>query len=103
MKKEITINDETWFYEVYEDIDYDWYFIETAFFKTKTKTITKRKYWLFGEKSQIEVEKSLRDADFRLPFSIKDRKFTKAEIREKIQRELELLNRIEEIKRGEII
>lgn len=103
MKKPIEINGETWYYEVYEDIDYDWYYIETAFFKTKTKIVTKRKYWLFGEKSQVEVEKSLRDADFKLPFSIKDRKYTKEEIRAKIEREIELLNRAEEIRRGEII
>jgi hypothetical protein len=103
MKKEIEINGETWFYEIYENIDYDWHYIDTAFFKTKTKTVTKRKYWLFGEKYQIEVEKRFSDADFKLPFSIKDPKFTKAEIQEKIQEKIERLNRIDEIKRGEII
>jgi hypothetical protein len=103
MKKPIEINGETWYYEVYKNIDYDWYYVDTAFFKTKTKTVTKRKFWLFGEKSQVEVEKSFGDADFKLPFSINDPKYTKAEIQEKIQIKLERLNRIDEIKRGEII
>jgi hypothetical protein len=103
MKKEIIINDETWYYELYEDIDYDFYFVETKFYKTKTKIVTKRKYWLFGEKSQVEVERNSSDADFSLPFNIENPRYTKAQVRDRILLELELLNRAEQIKRGEII
>ena len=95
------INGEVWYYKVYESLEYD--YAETAFFKTKTKIVTKRKYWLFGEKLQLEVEKDFEDADFKLYFNIENPKYTKSEIRAAINKKIELLNRVDEIKRGEII
>ena len=77
MKKEIEIGGVQWFYEIYEDSDYDFYYIETRFYRTKTKIVNKRKYWIFGEKFQVEVEKGPRDFDFKLPFSIKNPKYTR--------------------------
>lgn len=103
MKREIQINDETWFYTVYESGDYDGFSIETAFFKTKTKIVTKRKYWLFGEKQEVEVEKTYSDADFVLNFNIHNPSFSKEEILKEILKKLKHINRVEEIKRGEII
>ena len=99
MKKEIEIKGEQWFYEIYEDSDYDFYYIETRFFKTKTKIVNKRKYWI-GKKYQVEVERGYRDYDFKLPFSIESPKYTKAEIKEIILKEI---SRRDEINRGEII
>ena len=81
MKKEIEIGGVQWFYEIYEDSDYDFYYIETRFYRTKTKIVNKRKYWIFGEKFQVEVEKGPRDFDFKLPFSIKNPKYTPGELR----------------------
>ena len=100
MKKEIEIGGVQWFYEIYEDSDYDFYYIETRFYRTKTKIVNKRKYWIFGEKFQVEVETGPRDFDFKLPFSIKNPKYTKEEIKEIILREV---SRRDEINRGEII
>ena len=39
MKKEIEIGGVQWFYEIYEDSDYDFYYIETRFYRTKTKIV----------------------------------------------------------------
>ena len=103
MKTEIQINDETWFYTVYQSGDYDGFSIETAFFKTKNKIVTKRKYWLFGEKQEVEVEKTYRDADFVLNFSINNPSFSKEEILKEILQKLQHLKRSEEIKRRQII
>lgn len=99
MEKEIQINGETWFYTVYERNEYD----ETAFFKTKTKIVTKKKYWFFGEKKEVEVEKYYNDADFVLPLNVEDPSYSKRQILERILKKIEYLNRVEEIKRGEII
>lgn len=60
---------------------------------------TYRKYLLFGpiliRKIPIKV--------FQLDLCIEDESYTKAEIRRMIEKKIELLNRKQEIKRGEII
>lgn len=97
---EIEINGITLFYEIYQDIDYDFNYTETRFYKSKTKIVSKRKYWIFGEKYKVEVKRDDRDFDFKLPFSIKNPKYTKDRIKKIIIREM---SRRDEINFGQII
>jgi hypothetical protein len=63
------------------------------------ETITKRKYWLFGPKITKEQPKHI----FDLYLDITSPNYTKREIKLKLFKKLELLNRVSEIERGEII
>jgi hypothetical protein len=58
---------------------------------------------IFGPKYEFEVEKILGDEDFSLDFNIEDTRYTKKQIRNEIQNEFDLINRKDEISRGEII
>ena len=65
-----------------------------------TEIITKRKYWLFGPEIKIEQPKKI----FKLyGVDITSSEYTKKDIRLKLLRKLELLERGAEIERGEII
>lgn len=81
----------------YIDCHYDGFY-RTNFFEG-TETITERKFWLFGPKITKEQPKMI----FKLDLDIRDINYTKKEIKNKIQRKLELLERGAEIERGEII
>lgn len=81
----------------YVDCHYDGFY-RTKFFEG-TEMITKRKFWLFGPEITKEQPKMI----FSLNLDIRDINYTKKEIKNKIQRELELLERGDEIERGEII
>lgn len=96
--KSITINNKTFYYVVqYVCSEYDNYYL-TEFYQ-ETYTETYKKYWLFGPTLTREVPIIL----FELAINIEDKYFTKKDIRERIERQVELLEREEEIKRGEII
>lgn len=64
-----------------------------------TETITKRKYWLFGEKISIVKPKFI----FFIDLSIEDPNYTSTEIRKRIEYKLELLGRLAELQAGKII
>jgi hypothetical protein len=85
-------------YEIFsESSEYgDYYWTE---FYIGTKTLVKRKYGLFGEKIKKEIPFKV----FQLNISIEDPDYTKKDIRERIERKLELLGRKSEIERGEIV
>jgi hypothetical protein len=63
------------------------------------ETFTRRKYIIFGEKITETKPKLV----FRLWFDVESENWTKEEVRKKIAREMALLNRKDEIARGEII
>jgi hypothetical protein len=86
-------------YEVFSDVnEFNGTFYWTEFY-IGTKTITKRKYLMFGEKKTKEVPFKV----FVLHLNIEDPSHTKGEIRALINRKLELLGRKAEIERGEIV
>jgi len=70
----------------------------TEFFEG-TKSRTFRKYLLFGPK----ITKLVPNKVFELSINIEDPCFTKQEIRSRIEKQIELLERTEQIQRGEII
>lgn len=70
-----------------------------AKFYIGTETKTYRKYYLFGEKIISIQPKYV----FTIWKNIESEDYTKKQVRGWIERELELLDRKEEIKRGEII
>ena len=96
--KKITIDGRELEYKVYGDFDYDGESIWTEFYDG-TITTTRKKYWLFGEEVTITEPKNI----FTLNFNIEDAKHTKGEVRRCVEKKLELMNRKEELKRGEII
>ena len=94
----VTIKDKTFHYTVqYDCSEYgDYYWTE---FYQETYTKTYKKYWLFGPTLTREIPIIL----FKLGLNIEDKCFTKKDIKERLDRQIELLEREEEIKRGEII
>ncbi len=96
--KELAIGGRIFQYRVsYFTSEYSDYHI-TEFFQG-VRTIKRKKYWLFGE----EIEKKIPKFSFNLYVNIEDERYTKKEIREMIEKKIELLDRKEEIKRGEIV
>lgn len=81
-------------YDCSEYGDYYW----TQFYE-ETYTKTYKKFWLFGPTLTKEVPIVL----FTLHLNVEDEYYTKSDIRTKISRKLELLDRKEQIKRGELI
>ena len=81
-------------YDCSEYGDYYW----TEFYE-ETYTKTYKKYWLFGPTLTKEEPIVL----FQLSLNVEDEYYTKSDIRSRILRQLELLDRKEQIKRGELI
>lgn len=97
--KKIKINGQEFEYMLFSDVDGDslsYYWTE---FYQGTEIKTRKKYLFFGEKIFEVVPKKV----FELRMDIEDHRFTKAQVREKIERQIELMNRKEEIERGEIV
>ena len=97
-KKEIVIKGRKFQYQTMWDCgeldEWEW----TEFFDG-VKTQTKRKFWIVGEKYTVDVPKLV----FTVNFNIESPIFTKAWLRERLEKEVELLNRKAEIERGELI
>ncbi len=96
--KSITVNGRTFQYQIYADPDQWGDNISTCFYDG-TETIKHKKYWLWGEIISKEEPKIV----FELPFNIEDDHLTKGQVRERLERAVELLTRREQIQRGEII
>lgn len=98
--KKLEINGRTLYYKI-KSFDCGEYGVstcyETYFFLEPTKKVTK--YWFHGP--IIEIENP--DYVFKFTYSIESVKKTKKEIREALEKQIELLDRGEEIKKGEII
>ena len=96
--KTITVNDREFQYEIcYHASEYgecEWTnFYEGSEFRSY------KKYLFFGP----NVVKSIPNKVFHLNLSIEDESYTKSEIRRMLENKIELLNRREEIEKGEII
>lgn len=100
--KELTFNGVTLLYKIVEDMcDDGSRLVDTHFYHpTEKDEDTYRKYLLFGKKITKTYPKLL----FKLlNVNIESDLYTRSDIRERISRKLELLNRKEEIERGEIV
>jgi len=73
----------------------------TEFFLKTTKK-TYKKYWLFGPLKE-KIIGNPESHMFNINFSIKDKRFTKVEVRNAIEHAIEIWQRPDELKRGEII
>jgi hypothetical protein len=96
--KEITVKGVKLKYKVsYSDISYEdiWY---TEFYLGEKVSYVK-KYLFWGEKQKVISPKMV----FVVYYNIESPKFTKAKVREDLEREVELIFRQDEIDRGEII
>ena len=96
--KTINIDGRVLGYKVCHDVgeleSYSW----TEFYEGAVP-VTRRKYWLFGEKITVHQPKLI----FKISRDIEDTSYTKSQVRAWIYHQLELMGRAEEIKRGEII
>lgn len=107
--KQLIINDETWFYDkTYSEDEFGHSFVKsTNFYREPLKKVVKNryKYLLFGEKTTtiVEKEKTSKEADFRVRMDIEGEWHTKADVRNAIERAMELMYRKQEIENGEII
>ena len=96
--KKLFVNGQEFEYKVCSEVsEYDTY-TWTEFYRG-VEPVTYRKYWLFGER--VTVYKPI--LVFKIYRDIENKGYTKAEVRKWIEREVELLNRADEIKKGEII
>lgn len=73
-------------------------YAETIFYQGTT-TETKRKYLFFGPKITVEVPIQV----FKFDGNIKSNRYTKKELKEKLEKKVKLLDRQAEIDRGELI
>ena len=97
--KSITIKGRQYTYKICfecgEDYSWEW----TEFYDGKTRTHKYRKYCLFGP---IIIEEIPMIA-FKVGFNIENPRITKQDLRERLEKEVELLERADEIRRGELI
>lgn len=85
-------------YESNEAYSYEWTeFYKTIMVEEKKWSWRKFKFVLTGKMIENEIKL------FDIGFDIHNPRYTKNDIRKKLEREVELLNRAEEIERGEII
>jgi hypothetical protein len=97
--KKITILGKEFEYKIFSDCnEHDGVYHWTEFYQG-TEEETYRKYLLFGEKKTRIIPKFM----FKVYDSIEDNSYTKAQMKEKLERKVELIFRQEEIERGEII
>ncbi len=97
--KTLTINNYTFKYEIFSDVsELDGVYYWTNFYQGE-EVITRKKFWLFGEKITETKPKLV----FKINENIESEKFTKEDIRAMILRKVQLMERKSEIERGEII
>jgi hypothetical protein len=94
--KEITFNGRKMFYALGQ---HDYHGTITYFYSSEPTIIKFKKYLFFGEEEERKEYKLL----FVLYCDIESPKYTKEQIRERLEREIKIIDREEEIKRGEII
>jgi hypothetical protein len=98
--KKITINGIDLLYETFCDSnEYDDYFWTGFYHPTEKVQIEERKYVFFGKKTVTEVPKLL----FKIYEDSNDQNLSKAWWRKRIENELDLLNREQELENGELI
>jgi hypothetical protein len=99
---ELEINGRKFSYDIKHDASeydsYEW----TEFYKpimVDEKIWSWRKFRFIKTGNVVEIQRKV----FTIGFDIHNPRYTKNEIREKLEREIELLGRAEEIERGEIV
>ena len=98
--KKITIEGREFFYEVRKEDDYGFSFgTRTIFYDPTPKIIKRKKYYFFGKDIEIRQYKSL----FIMYINIESPKYSKCQTKELLTRQIQILNRKEEIERGEIV
>jgi hypothetical protein len=96
--KEINVNGRTFQYEVEAYAGEFGYYHETEFYEGY-ETYSRKRYFLFGDIVTISKPKWV----FTIYCDIESEHYTKSEIRTKIEKQVELLERKKQIERGEII
>jgi hypothetical protein len=96
--RSVVIDDQLLYYETHCDDSEVGTFYWTDFFK-EVEAVTKRKWLIFGEKRQVAKPKVL----FTIAANSQDTSLNKEWWREKIMQKLSLVDREEQIKRGELI
>jgi hypothetical protein len=100
---EIEIGGKKFNYDIYSDYnEYDGTYHWTEFYKTimvNEKKWSWRKFRFISTSNMVEKKIKL----FTIGFDIHNPNYTKSDIRKKLEREVELLGRAEEIERGEIV
>jgi hypothetical protein len=92
------INGRQFQYEVEAYIGEFGYYHETQFYEG-VETYTRKKYFLFGDNVTISKPKWV----FTIHCNIESEGYTKSEIKEKIDKQIQLLERKKEIENGQII
>ena len=96
--KTLTINNRTFKYKrFHSESEYGTH--ESTEFYQGTITKTHKKYWLFGKEITTIKPKLI----FRIYRDIENKSYTKKQVRAWIQHEVDLLDRADEIRNGEII
>lgn len=100
MNNQITINGRTFTYEVF-DCSSEWGDVYETCFYEGTETIMVRTGFLglFGPKKQVEQPKKV----FTINWDANDPSITKSEWKKIIEHKIELLDRKEQLERGELI
>ena len=96
--KTINVNGRIFEYEIFSEYNECYTYYWTEFYEG-SKLITRKKYWVFGKIISEYVPNYM----FTLDFNIESPNYTKNEVRKKIERQIELLNRKKEIEKSEII
>jgi len=98
--KKIRINHKgEWIELLYKVVREPCTLVYTDFYDTKTRSVKKRKYWFFGPFIQVTEHVFL----FRIWDDTNDVNLTKDDWRQKIKRQLELLDRRKELEQGILI
>lgn len=100
--KKIEVNGYTFYYSIGFEVGDDNGIYEWTDFFLKTKSITRKKWWIFGPKITYEIGDP-KSFVFKINFAIDDKRFTKLETRNAIEHQIELWKRPMEIKNGELI
>ena len=95
--KDLNVNGRTFQYEIFSDVSEYGEIVFTEFYEGK-ETKTRRKF-LFGPEITEEVPHKV----FTIDFDIEDTGYTKNDVRTILERNIELLDREDQIQRGEII
>jgi len=97
--KRIVFENKVLYYEVMYDAsewgNYEW----TEFYETNNKTKIVKKWWLWGPLIEVPNNKQV----FQIHYDIESCDYTKKQVQRSLKREMALLNRCEEIKKGEIV
>jgi len=99
--KKLEIYRRVLFYKVrsYQGGEYDMFTNYETIFYVYKGVEKRKKFWLFGPEYDYEIYEEV----FTLGFNIESKNYSKKEVRDKIYEQVKLLERQEEIEKGELI